>query len=234
MSEENILVIISADTEWKIVCTLLKPESTHDSPYGHYFEIVVPVKNKEKYVIFFHGGWGKVSAAASTQYSINRFNPVLLINLGTCGGFKGFNEKNKIILVEKAIIYDIIEQMGNPAEHITHYATCIDLSWLDEKHPREVIRTMIVSGDRDLRAEDIQHLHTTYGAIVGDWESGAIAWVAKRNNKKLLILRGVTDLVGVAGGEAYKGNMKVYETNAYTILKQLIDALPHWISAAKV
>ena len=38
-----------------------------------------------------------------------------------------------------------------------------------------------------------------------DWESGAIAWVAARNQTRCLILRGVTDLVGEAGDEAYDG-----------------------------
>ena len=45
-----------------------------------------------------------------------------------------------------------------------------------------------------------------YNAVAADWESGAIAWVAKKNNTRVLILRGVSDLVDDSGGEAY-GNL---------------------------
>ncbi|RPI83169.1 MAG: hypothetical protein EHM41_16570 [Chloroflexi bacterium] len=44
---------------------------------------------------------GKISAAASTQYIIDRWNPDLLINLGTCGGFEGCIERGAVVLVEK-------------------------------------------------------------------------------------------------------------------------------------
>ena len=34
-------------------------------------------------ILFLHGGWGKIAATASAQYAIDRWNPCLLINLGT-------------------------------------------------------------------------------------------------------------------------------------------------------
>jgi nucleoside phosphorylase len=45
--------------------------------------------NRRADLAFLHGGWGKVAAAGSTQYAIDRWAPARLINLGTCGGFKG-------------------------------------------------------------------------------------------------------------------------------------------------
>ncbi len=79
---------------------------------------------------YFHGGWGKISAAATTQYVIDHFQPDLLVNLGTCGGFEGRIARGTIILVTKTIVYDIIEQMSEPEEAIAHYSTELDLSWL--------------------------------------------------------------------------------------------------------
>jgi len=55
-------------------------------------------------------------------------------------------------------------------------------------------------GRSDIMAEDIAPLVEKYDAMAADWESGAIAWVAKKNNQRLLILRGVSDLVGGEGG----------------------------------
>jgi len=129
-------------------------------------------------------------------------------------------------------VYDIIEQMGDYEEHIAHYTTNLDLSWLGKDYPQQVRRTLIVSGDRDLLAEDIPRLKAEFGAVAGDWESGAIAWVAARNGTRCLILRGVTDLVGTGGGEAYEGNIQVFVQGAMEILRRLVDALPAWIAAA--
>ena len=180
----------------------------------------------------FHGGWGKIAAAASAQYVLDRWAPQLLVNLGTCGGFQGDIEKGEIILVERTLVYDIVEQMVDPQAAIAHYATDIDLSWLGQDYPQTVRRTLLVSGDRDLVMDDIPRLKAEYGAVAGDWESGAIAWVAARNNTRCLILRGVTDLVGAGGGEAYDGNVQVFVEGAARILKRLVDALPAWIARA--
>ena len=180
--------------------------------------------------VFFHGGWGKIAAAASAQYILDRWSPQLLVNLGTCGGFRGEIGRGEILLIEKTIVYDIVEQMTDPDEAIRHYTTEIDLSWLREPYPHPVRRTLIVSGDRDLIAEEVPTLKEEFGAVAGDWESGSIAWVAARNKTRCLILRGVTDLVGPGGGEAYDGNLHVFAEGAAAILRQLIEYLPAWIA----
>ncbi|HET6846589.1 MAG TPA: hypothetical protein VFH29_07120, partial [Anaerolineales bacterium] len=68
-------------------------------------------------------------------------------------------------------------------------------------------------------------------AVAGDWESGAIAWVAGRNRTRLLILRGVSDLVGSAGGEAY-GDYGLFLDRTREIMTKLFQALPIWLDIA--
>ena len=185
-------------------------------------------------VLFFHGGWGKIAAAASTQYVIDRWDPALLVNLGTCGGFEGEIEKGTIILVERTIVYDIIEQMGDYDEHIGHYTTEIDLSWLPEPYPIPVRRTLLLSADQDLMIDKIPHLKSKFGAVAGDWESGAIAYVAACNKRRCLILRGVSDLVGAGGGEAYEGNMHIFVEGTQKVMTTLLETLPAWLANYKL
>jgi adenosylhomocysteine nucleosidase len=225
----EVVVLISADAEWRALCRILPGNPQQSSPYGAWF-----ITRLAGYApIFLHGGWGKIAAAGSTQYAIDRWRPRLLVNLGTCGGFHGQVEREQIVLVDKTIVYDIIEQMGSFEAVIDHYTTEIDLAWLAQPYPHAVKRTLLVSGDRDLLAEQIPELKARYGAVAGDWESGAIAYVAKHNRMRLLILRGVTDLVGASGGEAY-GNLALFEARAQGILERLVIALPQWLHAAGI
>jgi adenosylhomocysteine nucleosidase len=229
-TNHEFVIVISADAEWRELKKLFSGCRCLMHPYGEWFDHFFPADYAlEKPIIFMHGGWGKVSAAGSAQYAINRWHPKLLINLGTCGGFEGDIQRGDIILAEKTIIYDIYEQMGDPDEHICHYMVDLDTEWLTEPLPQQVIRTSLVSGDRDLYWKDVQNLKSKYGAVAGDWESGAIAWVAMKNQTTCLILRGVSDLVGERGGEAYEGKVNYYYENTAIIMKDLIGSLPQWL-----
>ena len=219
----KVVVVVSANSEWEGVKALYPKVEYQRSPFGEWFQAA-----DDDRVIFFHGGWGKISAAASTQYVIDRWRPDLLVNLGTCGGFDGGIERGSIVLVDRTVVYDIIEQMTAALPAQKFYETEIDLSWLKEPYPLPVIRTLIVSGDRDLVVDEIESLREKYAAVVGDWESGAIAWVAHRNNIRLLILRGVSDLVGRSGGEVY-GNYEQYKVAAREIMTRLVRSLPDWL-----
>jgi adenosylhomocysteine nucleosidase len=233
--EPNIVVLISANTEWQVLRELLPDVDINHSPYGEWFLYSVgeSLTKTAQPIIFFFEGWGKIAAAGATQYAIDQWNPELLINLGTCGGFAGEIEKYAIILVEQTLVYDIVEQMGDQEAHITHYTTEIDLSWLNEPYPQQVTRTLLISADRDLIVGDIPFLKKQYAAVAGDWESGAIAWVAARNRVPCLILRGVTDLVGGEGGEAYDGNIEVFVEGTRKVLGDLLAALPGWLDLFK-
>ena len=217
------VVIISANTEWRAACDLLLNPVVQFTPMGEWFD--------QDTVLYFHGGWGKISAAATAQYIIDHFKPELLVNIGTCGGFDGAIETGTVILVERTIVYDIFEQMGDGMDAIAHYMTELDLSWLKQPYPHLVRKGLLVSADRDILGEDIPHLVEKYTAVAADWESGAIAWVAKKNNVRCLILRGVTDLVGGQGGEAY-GNIELFRERTKYVMKLLFEQLPDWLKAA--
>jgi adenosylhomocysteine nucleosidase len=219
------VVTISAGAEWRVARDFYPTETIYPSPYGEWFEMELSGRQ----VIFFHSGWGKISAAASTQFSLDRWKPSSLVNLGTCGGFAGAIERGTILLVERTLVYDIIEQMGDQQAAIRYYSVDLDLSWLHEPYPQEVRRGLLVSADRDICLPDIPMLIDQYGASAADWESGAIAWVANRNQTRCLILRGVSDLVGEEGGEAY-GAVEVFHEGARRVMEPMLQALPQWLA----
>jgi adenosylhomocysteine nucleosidase len=221
-----VVAMISANAEWK---ALPPPAQVESSPYGDWFVRTTGGVD----VVFFHGGWGKVAAAGSTQYVIDRWRPRLVVNLGTCGGFAGA-AVGDVVLATETVIYDIIEAMGDPDEAIAEYKTQLDVSRWPARLAERVKRGPIVSADRDLVPAELERLGAKYHASAGDWESGAIAWVASHNKTPVVILRGVTDVVG-AGGDVTYGNQAAWEKATQGMMAKLValasDALPDLLSA---
>ena len=222
----KIVVLISAHTEWRVIRELFPEVIPVPSPFGEYLDVTL----RGHAVRLFQGGWGKISAAASAQYVLDQDKPDLLVNLGTCGGLQGRVDLGATLLVERTLVYDLIEQMTDGADEMAFYTTELDLSWLPETLPHPVQRGLMVSGDRDIVVEDIPRLIAVHQAIAADWESAAIAWVAQRNAARLLILRSVSDLVGADGGEVY-GNHGLYVARTRKVMARLIAQLPDWLEA---
>lgn len=223
----KVVILISAIAEWNAVKPLFPDAKLRRFPFGECFDIVL----QDEHLSFFHSGWGKIASAGSMQYVIDKYSPDLIVNLGTCGGFEGGVKQAETILVDKTYVYDIVELMGD-LDIVSYYAASLDLSWLAEPYPFPVRRGMIASADSDLPPSKIPFLKSQ-GAIAADWESAALAWVAQRNNARLLILRGVSDMVSEAGGEAYN-NIEMFNERARGIMEQLIEQLPEWLNAVKL
>lgn len=229
-----IVVTITASTEWEAVCEIEAVQEVNYSPLGCWFSKEIRVNTDTVGVAFFHGGEGKIPAACSTQYIIDTWRPKLLVNLGTCGGFKGRIEKGTIILVERTVVYDIYDQMVNSDSVKQDCSTDLDITWLRDPYPQEVRKSMMLSADRDIVPADIAKLEKEYNAVTADWESGSIAYVANKNKTRCLILRGVSDLVNSGGGEAYaeSGDINVFRDEARLIMTSLLRALPSWLALA--
>jgi len=153
---QQIIVLISSNTEWKIVKELVTTRGEiQPSPYGEWFSAPRTDGEGSEPLVFFHGGWGKIAAGASTQYVISTWKPSLVINLGTCGGFEGRIAKGDIVLVTKTVVYDLIDQMGDGESHLAKYTTALDISWLTRPYPLAVKESIMVSADKDLDSQEI-------------------------------------------------------------------------------
>lgn len=227
MTVKIALVIISAEAEWRTAVAYHQGCQLYESPYNPWFQMEIDGIT----TIFYHGGWGKISAAATAQYAIDRWQPKLLINLGTCGGFSGLIQPGEIILAEETLVYDIYERMGSAQEALDYYTTRIDLSYLKEPYPLNVRRMRLISADRDIDPAEVAYLCAQFQAGAADWESGAIAWVAARNGLPCLILRGVSDLVDESGGDVY-GNFDLFSERSRAVIHRLLVSLPGWLKCA--
>lgn len=223
----KIIVIVSADAEWAGVKPLFPDAAITKTPFGESMNVTLDTWN----VTLFHGGWGKIASAASMQYALDHYSPDLVVNLGTCGGLEGVVERGDLILVERTIVYDILELM-DVSDVTDYYASSLDLSWLAEPGPHPTRRGLIASADSDLLPERVPLLKAR-GVLAADWESAALAWVAGKSNARLLILRMVSDLVSEHGGEIY-GGIEAFNERAGEIMRLLFEQLPDWLDAVRL
>jgi len=217
----RVVALISASAEWKILVAQIPGEAKHETPFGEWFTHRLGSED----VVFFHGGYGKITAAGSTQYAIDRWHPQLLINLGTCGGFGGERKVGDIVLASETYVYDIVELMGDPEEAIEDFHTRLTPALWPARLASRVVIGPIVSADRDLDPAAIATLHARYHASAGDWESGAIAWVAAHNHTRVLILRGVTDLVDAVTGDPTYHAASAWERASVAVMASLVSLL---------
>ena len=218
----NIVIIVSSNSEWKVLLDTVKPDELEESIYGNWF-IKASLENTGKHqVIWFHGSWGKIASAGSTQYAIDKWHPELIINIGSCGGFEGFVENDEIVLVEETIVYDLIDRIGESGKSIIDYRTTMAVDWVTNEQIGHCKRVKIATADQDLDPERLVELNSKYGAVVGDWESGAIAWIAERNKTRLVILRGVSDVVGENGNIAYNEDETLFFNGVKRVMEKLI------------
>ena len=226
----QIVILISADEEWQAVEQVVEPaKPLQSSPFGEWFLQDVPVRDRKLPVVFFQTGCGKIPAAAATQYVLNKWKQPLIVNLGTCGGFRGKVERGDVLLVTKTVVYDIYERSGGHDEQIAKYTTDLDLSWFEKPYPMNALPATMATADQDLDPKRIPDLWEKYGAVAADWESGAIAFVAdKNNNTKYLIIRGVSDVVDPSRGRPSSETDIIEGTK--TVIRKLIDSLPEWIA----
>lgn len=222
-----VVILICADLEWEsFIQSYYYYPLLHKSNLGEWFEDEI----LQQKLVFFHAGWGKIHSASSTQYCIDRWHPDLIINIGTCGGIQGKCKNGDLILASRTIVYDIHEQMGSAEDAIRFYTTDFDSNWLKVIESPTIIKGTIVSGDRDLIASEMYCLTSRYNALAADWESGSIAFVAKRNAVPCMILRGVSDVVDKSGSPAY-GNIAYFMKGTEQVMNKCLAVLPQLIEA---
>ena len=185
------------------------PANVDVSPYGECFTVDIGGEP----VLLFHGGWGKISAAASAKYTIGTWQPQVLINLGTCGGIAGRVQPGETLLVTRTIVYDILEGIGDSDDAIRAYTTQIDAAWLGDDF-------RLPSGSRCWSlVTAIWCPHTSLTSSIGTARRAAPRY-------RVVILRTVSDLVDAERNEAEAiGNLPLFQERCDSVMRSLLADL---------
>lgn len=219
-----IPVLVSANGEWAAVRAILQPNAIHQTPLGESFGFELSGFP----CLFFHSGWGKISTASAAQFIIDRYQPDLIINLGTCGGFEGFSTIGETLIVNEVVVYDIFERMDDPIAALKHYQSSNGYSWIKSPLPPNTRFARLASADQDVDFSAFDRLTKTHQAVAADWETGAFAWVAARNQTPWLALRSVSDLITRHASET-DGEVDLWRSRLERLMGNLLADLPFYL-----
>jgi len=138
---------------------------------------------------------GTQPAAVATQLVLDKLNPDLLINAGTCGGFiKRGGAIGKVYLTGGPFYFHDRRIPLAPFEKYADggYQLCNVNAWANELGLEQGV---VSSGNSlDMNTDDEARIEN-YGTHAKDMEAAAIAWVADQHEKPLCAVKAVTDLV---------------------------------------
>ena len=176
------------------------------------------INNKEVTLII--SGIGKVNSAMSAQSLIDNYDVDYILNFGTCGGLDERFNVGDIFIVKKAVQFDFDLTEIDKCE--LGYMEEYDCVFFDCKNDYLQQQNALGAGilaTADQFSEDINKINKlkSMGCNLKDMEGGAIFQVCKANDKKLLMIKAVTDVFGK------RSMIGQYINNVHTVSKKLVD-----------
>lgn len=162
---------------------------------------------QEQEVVIVRCGIGKVNAALATQYTIDHFEPRIIINSGVAGGVSPNVRIGDLVLGTSSMQHDVdVRKFGHPRGVIPRLATSVfqaephllELALqaaMQELDPARIHQGLIVSGDQFVCSREQKQEIVAFfpEAICVEMEGAAIAQVASVNQIHHLIVRAISD-----------------------------------------
>lgn len=166
-------------------------------------------------------------ATLSTFLTIDRLNPELIINVGTAGGFreKGLKIGDVVIAQGKAWYHD--RRIPIP-EFRAYGLGGYDLADQSALIKRLQLKAGVIATGNSFDYTKLdQEIMNSLEISIKDMEAAAIAWVCDMASVPLIILKGITDFVGLnhPNQEQFVQNFKLTTENVKKAVIRLVEQL---------
>jgi adenosylhomocysteine nucleosidase len=215
VKKNEIIFLLAMDYEIKNVFDLKEYKKTQDTP----FRVLI---HKKHDILVLRTGMGKANAAAATQFALDRFNPVRIINIGLAGCANKKIAIGEVRAISEIKFFDVdATAFGYKLGQIPK---CKVASY--RLTGQETKQSKIISGDSFVNdCEKFSLLAKTFSFGFIDMESGGIAHTLYIN-KKLNIL----ECYKVASDYADASAAKDFYENEKIAFKNLKDFVNSFLS----
>lgn len=187
-----------------------------------------------KEVVVLKSGIGKVNAALSTTILFERYNPDLVINTGSAGGFHSDLEVGDLVISTDVVHHDVDvtafdykhgQVPGLPPTFKADPAL-IENAMLATKEVSDVqaMKGLISTGDTFMQYED--HINTARerfpDMIAAEMEAAAVAQVCYQYSRPFVIIRALSDIAGKDSSVSFDAFLEKAAANAANIIIHVV------------
>ena len=182
------------------------------------------IENKE--VIVVKSNVGKVNSSRVCQILIDKFNPSLIINVGTAGSVDNRLEIGDVVVADRLYQHDFdttpFGRKKGEIENIGEYIKTDD-NLLELFNGLDVVIGSIASGDKFI--VDIQeknNIRNTFNALCIEMEGASIAQVCYLCKVPFLVIRSITDKLDGSSKIDFETFLELSSKKAVNILKEIL------------
>ena len=182
-----------------------------------------------KNVIVVKSNVGKVNSARVCQTLIDKFNPSLVINVGTAGSVNNSLEIGDIIVADRLVQYDFdvtpfgrkLGEIENIGEHVKVSGDLLELC-----EDTNVTIGCIASGDKFIvNKEEKDNIRNTFNALCIEMEGASIAQVCYLDKVKFIVIRSITDKLDGSSKVDFETFLESSSKKAVNILKEILQKI---------
>ncbi|UFT97858.1 5'-methylthioadenosine/S-adenosylhomocysteine nucleosidase [Radiobacillus kanasensis] len=190
-----------------------------------------------KHVVVLQSGIGKVNAAVATTILQERFNPSLVINTGSAGGFAPQLQVGDLVISSKvthhdvdvtAFDYEYGQVPGMPAMYeADHSLVELAMEATKELASVQAVKGIIATGDSFMQDENkIEFVRSKFpNMIAAEMEAAAIAQVCFKYETPFVIVRALSDIAGKESSVSFDAFLETAATNAANLIMSMVSKL---------
>ena len=185
------------------------------------------IENKE--VIVVKSNVGKVNSARVTQILIDKFNPSLVINVGTAGSVDNRLDIGDVVVADKLYQYDFdVTPFGRKLgeiENIGEYLE-VDNNLLELFNDMNVTIGGIASGDKFIiNNEEKNSIREIFNALCIEMEGDSIGQVCYLDKVPFIVIRSITDKKDGSSKVDFETFLESSSKKAVSILKEILKKI---------
>ncbi|QDP40686.1 5'-methylthioadenosine/S-adenosylhomocysteine nucleosidase [Radiobacillus deserti] len=188
-----------------------------------------------KDVVVLQSGIGKVNAAVATTILQERYNPSIVINTGSAGGFAPQLKVGDLVISSSvthhdvdvtAFDYEYGQVPGMPAKYEADPKLVdIALKAAAELDSIQAVKGIIATGDSFMQDEErIRFVRNKFPEMIAaEMEAAAIAQVCYKYGTPFVIVRALSDIAGKESSVSFDAFLDTAATNAANLIMNMVE-----------
>lgn len=185
------------------------------------------IENKE--VIAVKSNVGKVNSARVCQILIDKFNPNLVINVGTAGSVDNMLDIGDVVVADKLYQYDFdVTPFGRKIGEIENVGKYLEINkdLLNLFNGMSVTIGSIASGDKFIvNIEEKNNIRNIFNALCIEMEGASIGQVCYLDKIPFIVIRSITDKLDGSSKVDFEKFLELSSKKVASILKEILKKI---------